>query len=70
MNEQIKQLKKENQDLKDLLQDVAGGLVGKDPMNYGLTEKEIIARVKSVSGGVKYNPLDWRFDDVNGEQGR
>jgi hypothetical protein len=68
MLEQIKNLKKENQDLKDLLQDVAGGLVGKDPMNYGLMEKEIIAKVKSVVGGVKYNALDWDMSDRNGEQ--
>jgi len=68
MQEQIKNLKRENQDLKDLLQDVAGGLVGKDPMNYGLVQNEIIAKVKSVVGGVKYNPLDWDVSDRNGEQ--
>lgn len=68
MNEQIKHLKRENQDLKDLLQDVAGNLVGKDPMNYALVQNEIIAKIKSVVGGVRYNPLDWDQSDRNGEQ--
>jgi len=68
MKEQIKQLKRENQDLRDLLQDVDGALVGKEPLNYGLTEKEIIAKIKSVVGGVRYNALEWDMKDYNGDQ--
>jgi hypothetical protein len=68
MNQQIKQLKRENQDLKDLLQDVHLMVIGKDVKNFGLMEQEIAAKVSAVAGGKKYNALDWCFKDVNGDQ--
>lgn len=68
MNTQLTQLKRENQDLKDLLQDVSLMVIGKDKTNFGLVEQEIVAKVKSVVGGGTYNPLDWDQTDKNGEQ--
>ena len=67
MNTQITELKRENQDLKDLLQDVIP-LIGKDNKDFGLLDQEIVAKVKSVVGGVKYNALEWDLRDKNGEQ--
>lgn len=69
MNEQVKQLKRENQDLKDLLQDVAG-VLDQHKSEFGMNSKEVHAKVKSVVGGARYNPLDWDMSDTNGEQGR
>lgn len=63
------QLKRENQALKDLLQDVVP-IIGKDKKDFGLIDQEIVARVKAVTGGVKYSAQDWDFTPTNGEQGK
>ena len=68
MHTQITQLKRENQDLKDLIQDVHMMVIGKSKSDFGLTEQEIAARVSAAAGGKRYNALDWCFKDVNGEQ--
>ena len=68
MHTQITQLKRENQDLKDLLFDLSGMVIGKDKKNFGLTEQEIVARVTAVVGGVRFNPLDFDMSCKNGEQ--
>jgi len=70
MLEQIKNLKRENQDLRDLLQDVHLMVIGKSKSDFGLMEQEIAAKVSSIAGGKKYNALEWQFGDINGEQGR
>ena len=67
MQEQIKQLKRENQDLRDLLQDV-DGVLENHKRDFGMNGKEIHARVKSSIGGVKYNAKDFDVSDKNGEQ--
>ncbi len=67
MNNQLSQLKRENQDLKDLLFDLAP-IIGKCATDFGMIDKELHAKVKSIATGVKYNPLDWDESDKNGEQ--
>lgn len=67
MQEQIKQLKREVQDLKDILQDV-NPILERNKREFGVTDQETHARVKSIVGGVKYNALDWDMRDKNGEQ--
>jgi hypothetical protein len=68
MNQQITQLKRENQDLKDLLQDVHLMVIGKSKSDFGLMEQEIAAKVSAVAGGGRYNAQDWIMKETNGDQ--
>lgn len=68
MLEQIKILKRENQDLRDLLQDVHLMVIGKSKSDFGLMEQEIAAKVSAVAGGVRYNAQDWEMKETNGDQ--
>ena len=70
MKEQLIALQKKHNDLKELLFDIVLTMESdKYQREFGMNEKELYSKARSIVMGTPHNPLDFDMRDVNGSQG-